>query len=171
MAISQDAIRRHGLAGTLRGPRTLVEARLRAAPTAFLSHSHRDAELAKGLQSYLQANGWEVYIDWEDTAMPDVPNRATASRIQSKIRELDLFLFLATRNSTASRWCPWELGYADGVKALNEIAIIVTSDAQGGTYGNEYLQLYNHIDHASHAGITAYYSNGRSRTLQGHVTP
>ena len=83
--------------------------------TAFLSHSHKNADLAKGVQAFLQAEGWDVYIDWEDSGMPESPNRETAERIQAKIRDLNWFLFLATKNSTESRWCPWEIGYADGV--------------------------------------------------------
>lgn len=48
--------------------------------------------------------------------MPERPNKETAQRIQGKIREIDYFLFLATENSGASRWCPWEIGYADSQK-------------------------------------------------------
>lgn len=38
----------------------------------------------------------------------------TPATIKQKIRDLTSFLFLATPNSIASRWCPWEIGYADG---------------------------------------------------------
>ena len=55
------------------------------------------------------------------------------------------FLFLATANSMASRWCPWELGYADGHKSLDRIAIVPTFDGTT-THGNEYLQLYRRVD-------------------------
>ncbi|MES5482116.1 toll/interleukin-1 receptor domain-containing protein [Bradyrhizobium sp. INPA03-11B] len=171
MTISQDTLRRHSHVSAPQGPRTIIEARMRAAPTAFLSHSHKDAELARGLQNYLQTQGWDIYIDWEDTAMPETPNRTTASKIQEKIRDLDLFLFLATRNSTASRWCPWEIGYADGVKQIDRILIILTSDSQGATYGNEYLQLYNHIDHVANIGIYAYNRAGGGRALRGRAMP
>jgi hypothetical protein len=93
----------------------------------------------------LNESGWRVYVDWADAEMPSAPNRDTAERIQQKIVELDYFLFLATANSVASRWCPWEIGYADGKKRVESLLIVPTTDAQN-TYGNEYLQLYRRID-------------------------
>lgn len=113
--------------------------------TAFLCHSHLDKELAEGLQVWLAEQGVDLYIDWKDSTMPDTPDRETAQRIQRRIVGSDWFLFLATANSKASRWCPWELGYADGKKNLNQIAIVPTADGRG-TYGNEYLQLYRRLD-------------------------
>ena len=70
----------------------------------------------------------------------------TAKRIISLIasfRIQSVFLFLATANSKASRWCPWEIGFADS--SQKGIYIIPTADGYG-TYGNEYLELYSHID-------------------------
>ena len=94
-----------------------------------------------GLQAVLREHGWNVYIDWQDTTMPPEPNRETALKIQRKIKENNWFMFLATQNSTASRWCPWEIGYADGVKSIDSIMIIPTQDRNRNWYGNEYLQL------------------------------
>ena len=54
-------------------------------------------------------------------------------------------LFLATANSMASRWCPWELGFADGQKQPDRIAIVQTSDSTT-THGNEHMQLYRRVD-------------------------
>ena len=96
--------------------KSLNEALEKNKQTAFLCHSHRDQELAKGLQVILKENGWDLYIDWEDNEMPSTPNKETARKIKSKIQATDWFLFLATSNSTQSRWCPWEIGYADSVK-------------------------------------------------------
>lgn len=114
--------------------------------TAFLCHSHKDENLAKGLQVLLAENGWYLYIDWQDHEMPAQPNKVTASKIKNKIEQLDWFLFLATPNSSASRWCPWEIGIADTKKPHERIVIIPTTDNSGKWYGNEYLQLYNQID-------------------------
>lgn len=115
-------------------------------PTAFLSHSHKDSTLALGLQELLKTHGWDVYIDWQDQTMPDTPDVETALTIKAAIVRADWFLFLATQNSTASRWCPWEIGFADGKKKHDRIAIVPTQDSQGYFYGNEYLKLYNRID-------------------------
>lgn len=125
--------------------KSLNEAIARNVQTAFLCHSHNDNRLAEGLQVFLAENGWDVYLDWQDTAMPSEPNRETADRIKRKIQALDWFLFLATPNSTVSRWCPWEIGYADREKQHDKILLIRTTDENNRYYGNEYLQLYAEI--------------------------
>ena len=128
----------------------IVEGAIRSGQqTAFLSHSHLDHDLARGVQGFLQSQGWMVYIDWQDVTLPSSPNSETASKIKSRIRQLDWFLFLATKNSIESRWCPWEIGYADGVKTYDDIVILPTTDSMGRFYGNEYLNLYRSLQHSS----------------------
>lgn len=129
--------------------------------TAFLCHSHIDKQLAIGLQTLLHEAGWEVYIDWQDSKMPESPDRVTASRIQNRIASAGWFLFLATENSTQSKWCPWEIGYADGKKGDGQIIVIPTTDLSGKHYGNEYLQLYPQITPADVGGL-AYFPSGKT---------
>ena len=104
------------------------------------------------------AQGWQVYVDWADNEMPATPDQETAKRIQAKIVELNYFLFLATANSMTSRWCPWEIGYADEKKSLDRILIIPTLDGNT-THGNEYLQLYRRIDVAAGGKLAAWRPN------------
>ncbi len=141
---------------------TLNEARSLGLRTAFLCHSHNDADQVEGLLTLFAEGGWRVYVDWRDAAMPEKPNRETAERIQRKIRDLDYFLFLATPNSVASRWCPWEIGYADSEKAVDSILVIPTTDRTGAWYGNEYLQLYRKIDVAE-GGKLAVWNPGQAK--------
>ena len=61
--------------------RTLHEAKASSSATAFLCHSHKDASLVKGIINLLEDSGWDVYIDWEDSSMPETPNRQTALNI------------------------------------------------------------------------------------------
>jgi hypothetical protein len=132
--------------------RNLHEAKASLTRTAFLCHSHKDEDLVRGLVVYFGQIGWNVYVDWMDASLPDSPTRETAQKIQSRIRGTDFFLFLATRNSTASRWCPWEIGYADGIQKGDKVLIIPVTEG-GVFYGNEYLQLYRRIDVASQGGL------------------
>src|SRR5580765_5188706 len=88
--------------------RTLSEARTHGLQTAFLSYSHLDALLARGLVALLESSGWKVYVDWQDSDLPATADRETASRIKTKIIDHQWFLFLATENSMRSRWCPWK---------------------------------------------------------------
>lgn len=128
--------------------------------TGFLCHSHKDRDMAQGLQQWLREQGLELYIDWQDALMPEKPDGETAARIRRVIRSADVFLFLATANSMQSRWCPWELGYSDGVKRPEQIAVIPTRDSIGGYYGNEYLQLYRRIDELGSTGSLIWYPRG-----------
>lgn len=144
-----------GRSTVLKSDRALQDAQRLGRQTAFLSHSHKDRAMAKGVQAFLQSQGWDVYIDWEDAEMPSKPNRQTAARIKDKIVQLDWFLFLATQTLTASRWCPWEIGYADGKKSIERIIILPTSDGYS-TYGNEYLDLYRHIAPSTLGDIRVY---------------
>lgn len=128
--------------------------------SGFLCHSHKDRELALGLQQLLKEQGMDLYIDWQDASMPEEPDAHTAARIRNVIRGSDVFLFLATSNSMASRWCPWELGFADGVKQNEQVAVIATRDASGNYYGNEYLQLYRRIDQSSASNFLYWYQKG-----------
>jgi hypothetical protein len=126
--------------------------------SAFLCHSHQDETIVKGLVALFQEEGIDLYIDWKDHTMPETPNAETAKKIQDAIRGRDLFLFLATANSKASRWCPWEIGYADS--SGRKIYIIPTADG-AGSYGNEYLQLYAKIDEGSSGtkkGLAIFYA-------------
>lgn len=131
--------------------------------TAFLCHSHHDRELALGLQTYLREQGLDLYIDWQDATMPPQPNVETAAKLCQRILACEWFLYLATSNSMASRWCPWELGYADGKKAYEKIAIVPTRDGQI-THGNEYLQLYRRIEVDAYGGLGIFNPN----TTQGY---
>ena len=111
--------------------------------SAFLCHSHNDKELVMGLIVVFKEAGLDLYVDWKDHSLPETPNGETAREIKAKIKSSNVFLFLATANAKASRWCPWEIGFADSSE--KGIYIIPTADG-GGTYGNEYLQLYSRID-------------------------
>ena len=164
MPISIDELRRksaevdHYSMSTLRkSASALVENRSTTTRVqAFLCHAHADQDLVVGLQRILAEHGLDLYIDWQDSAMPASPNRETANRIKEKIRRLPKFLFLATENSTRSRWCPWEIGFADGVKPLESILIIPTKDRSGNHYGNEYLQLYRYLDYAGNYDLRSF---------------
>lgn len=169
--INQSTIRNYAVRAPIRKSERIVEeARKAGHQTAFLSHSHRDAEIAKGVQAFLQEHGWKVYIDWEDLSMPSRPSRETADKIKRRIKQLDWMLYLATANSAASRWCPWEIGYADGVKGVDRVVIIPTQDNQGNNHGNEYLDLYQHVDTAQGGGYGLFRPTDKRGVLLENVT-
>lgn len=145
MAIEQKTLRNKSYNYNQRLDEAKYTSLGRAKRSAFLchSHSHRDEALVKGLIVVFREAGVDLYVDWLDQSMPETPNKQTALNIQKRIRHADLFIFLATENSKKSRWCPWEIGFADGVE--KNVYIVPTSDGYH-TYGNEYLELYAKID-------------------------
>jgi hypothetical protein len=130
------------------GGRTLEEAIAGRQPTAFLCHSHLDKNLALGLQARLTQQGWNVFIDWQHTPLSGRPTSATVDTIQKAIQRCDWLIYLATKNSEQSRWCPWEIGYADGKKGRDTVVIVATTEANV-IYGSEYLSIYRQIDQTS----------------------
>lgn len=96
--------------------------------------------------SYLTTQNLNIYIDWKDASMPPDVNRETANKIKDKIKSCDLFLILATMNALNSKWVPWEIGIADQCKAPTSILIIPVAFDNGHYEGNEYMQLYHHIE-------------------------
>jgi len=133
--------------GIYKSAEYITESIRQAQITVFLSHSHKDKELVKGLIELLAEQGIYIYVDWNDSDMPRITSGETAKKIKNKIKELDFFFFLATENALNSRWCPWELGVADSLKEWDDILIIPVADPSGQFKGNEYLQIYKHLEY------------------------
>ena len=56
-------------------------------------------------------------------------------------------LYVSTKNSSNSKWCPWELGYVDGLK--ERVAILPILNEENKKYkGQEYLNIYPYVDFA-----------------------
>lgn len=111
----------------------------------FLSHSNLDSDLARGFVYKAQRLGVNVYFDLYDSTLTLPPSADTANKLRLRIQKAFHFILLATENSVQeSRWCPWELGCADG----NHIPISIarTKDDTGKEWGAEYLQLYHSIE-------------------------
>ena len=111
----------------------------------FLSHSNEDLPLAEGLVQKLRGLGLKLYFDLDDSGLAYPPGRSTAIRIKKCIDNAAAFILLATEKSIReSRWCPWELGYADGIGI--PIGIAQTKDMEGKCWGAEYLQMYESVE-------------------------
>jgi hypothetical protein len=120
------------------------ETRASAQASVFLSHSHQDRDLVQAGASLVANQTISVYVDWLDTDMPAITSPETAAKLRAKIRENRRFLLLATDKSLASRWVPWELGYADGVKPA-DIAVMPVLDRLTDQ-PTEYIHLYARVE-------------------------
>lgn len=94
----------------------------------FLSHSFHDTELILGVRSILQRAGKRVYVDWIDDPELDRSRvtKNTAARLRERMLQCPSMIYAATKAATTSKWMPWELGYFDGRKGPEAIAIIAS---------------------------------------------
>lgn len=124
----------------------LMQSRYSGDPWVFLSHSHKDKSLVEFTKQFLASQGVNVYVDWMDGGMPDVIGPQTAIKIREKIAANKKFILLATANALSSKWVPWELGCADGIKTSKNIAVLAVRPDGGAWSGNEYVGLYPIIE-------------------------
>lgn len=110
----------------------------------FLSHSIDDAELVLGVKELLEKQGLKVYIDWDvDKQLSrDKVNKETAEILRHRMQQSNSLIYVATENSSSSKWMPWELGYFDGLKH-DCVAILPLQDRENQFFDKqEYLSLY-----------------------------
>jgi hypothetical protein len=113
----------------------------------FLSHSIRDAELVLGAARLLKSTGKTVYVDWIVDPKLDRTkvNTETANVLRERMKQCKAFFYLYTKNATASRWMPWELGHFDGYNG-NVAILPVLLQSESTFKGEEFLGLYPYVD-------------------------
>jgi hypothetical protein len=94
---------------------------LLAGPTVFLSYSHEDRDIARGLAIELEKRGAAVWIDEGELRIGD----SLVERIAGAITEVEYVAVLVSKASVQSNWCQRELSLASasvlarqGVKVL-----------------------------------------------------
>lgn len=83
----------------------------------FISHSFSDKELVVGLRYLFAKVGYRVYVDWIDDPTLNRSNvkATTANVVKNRIKYIKGLAYVSTANIVSSKWCPWELGVADGM--------------------------------------------------------
>jgi hypothetical protein len=123
----------------------------------FLSHSSKDADLILGVKTLLEERGLSVYVDWIVDPELDRSNvtAATADILRKRMHQCESLIYAATSNAANSKWMPWELGYFDGHRGDEHVAIMPFVEHQGDAFfGQEYLNLYAVVR-------KDFYKNGR----------
>lgn len=118
----------------------------------FLSHSFQDRELVVGTKRLIEEAGFTVYVDWIDDAELDRSkvDRDRADHLRLRMQQCDTLFYAHTPNAALSKWCPWELGYFDALKAPDR-QVFVLPVVDGERYeGQEYLSLYDVVELASY---------------------
>lgn len=114
----------------------------------FISHSYSDKKLIFTLVKLFNSCGYSVYVDWiVDSELDRTSVSAeTAEIVRNRIMESNSLAYISTSNIADSKWCPWELGLADGLH--NGRASILPIINEGATFnGQEYLGTYPYIDY------------------------
>lgn len=116
----------------------------------FISHSFKDKNLVTGLYHLFSEAGYKVYIDWIDDSNLDRKSVTpdTAAIIKRRIKSSKGAAYIATANSTTSKWCPWELGVSDGMH--DRVCILPVMDYS--FKGQEYLGLYPYLEYGLVSG-------------------
>lgn len=113
----------------------------------FISLSFLDKKLILTLIDLFNNAGYSVYVDWIDDKNLDKNNVSykTAKFIRNRISECKGLSYIATGNIVNSKWCPWELGLADGL--LNGKACILPILKEPGVFnGVEFVGIYPIIE-------------------------
>ena len=110
----------------------------------FLSHSIDDSDLVLGVLTLLQNQDLSVYVDWivDKQLERNSVNKETAAILRERMKHSHSMIYIATENSSNSKWMPWELGFFDGQKP-GGVAILPLLDSESQRFmGQEYLGFY-----------------------------
>lgn len=120
----------------------------------FLSHSYLDKIQVLALIKLFNEHHFSVYVDWIEDKQLNRNNvdTKTADLLRERMKQSKCLSYLTTKNITNSKWCPWELGYFDGLKQ-SKCCILPVMDFRSNFNGQEYLGLYPYLEYASLAGV------------------
>lgn len=115
---------------------------------AFLSHSKMDSELILGAKKAIEEYGLSVYVDWIDDPHLDRSKvcAATANQLRVRMSNARIMIYAHTENSSNSKWCPWELGFFDGIHTGNVFIMPIVDKERYHFADQEYLDLYPYLD-------------------------
>lgn len=145
----------------------------------FLSHSSLDHDEVINLIQLFNKCKYSVYVDWIFDKQLDrsYVTKDTAATLRLRMDQSKCLSFLATSNSTNSKWCPWELGYFDGKSQKSRCCILPILSYSAASYkGQEYLGLYPYLQYDQYLNSDAFdfwvHEQGSSKyiTLKGWLS-
>lgn len=141
----------------------------------FISHKHHETEFVYRLKDILERYGFVGYVDWEDKEMPLTTDGETALKLKERITGAKKFILIATEAAIDSKWCNWEVGFADAHKYEDNMALIPVKRDNGNYRGEEYLRIYPSLQIRSQKVDTGFeyyvrYPNGNEVSLRTWLT-
>jgi hypothetical protein len=132
----------------------------------FLSHSFSDAALVLGVKRILEEDGGlRVFVDWVEYPELDRSKvtAETATIIRAAMENSNSMIFATSETSPSSKWMPWELGFFDGKRGADKVAVLPLVETEGKEFkGQEYLALYGQVERHD---LRVTKSDGSSRQL------
>jgi hypothetical protein len=142
----------------------------------FLSHSMTDADVVLGVKRILEEEGGvKVFVDWVEHPHMDRSHVTpeVADMLRRSMKASKSLVFATSETSPSSKWMPWELGYFDGLKGGEKVAILPLVQTAGQAFlGQEYLKLYREVERVEsliEGQGSATRSYGRSLAVEGSV--
>ena len=123
----------------------------------FFSYSYNDKDYALVIVQMLEQCGYSVYIDLKDSEL-DRNNVGieTVKKIAQSMDKCRGLLYLYSKASSVSRWCPWELGYVSGKKSFRCAKMPLIQNQKDTYEKQEYLEIYPTIEYAQISGTDKY---------------
>lgn len=113
----------------------------------FISYSSNDKNFAILIYQLLEKHGYTAYIDLNDPILnPQKVSDKTAERLIDKMRKCKGLLYLYSRSSSVSKWCPWEVGIFSGIKNFRCANLPIINNKGENFRNQEYLELYPYIE-------------------------
>lgn len=116
----------------------------------FLSHSFSDAAVVLGVKRILEEDGGlRVFVDWVEHPELDRSRvtAETAGVIRAAMENSNAMIFATSEASPSSKWMPWELGFFDGKRGADKVAVLPLVETEGKEFkGQEYLALYAQVE-------------------------
>ena len=122
----------------------------RTSHDIFLSHNHLDEEAVLGLKTFLEAQGYSVYVDSESDPQldPHRVNTMTVEVVRRRLRSCRSILYATSENAEESKWMAWELGLGDGLG--KKVAVVPVAGTPGSLATREFLLVYPEVQDGSY---------------------
>lgn len=108
----------------------------------FLSYNHKDIVLAKAVYHELINQGISVYADFIDPTFKTIVDKTTALILCDRLADCKALAYIHTANASNSKWCPWEIGLASGLRDFKCLIISAIERDDNEFIRQEYLLLY-----------------------------
>lgn len=114
----------------------------------FISYSSKDLEYVKKLAQYLIDSDFSVYVDDNDSIL-DKNNvtEETAKRLAKIMDSCKCLIYVFTKNSVESSWCPWEIGYMSASNNFKCAVLPIIDKTEQYIEHREYLLIYPKVEH------------------------